>query len=131
MQVNLPPRETMKRRTGKRVVVVMPAITEHGDRQKEIVAAVVVAAVRPGSKQMAQRIHTPDRVMPQCDANQAAPKKAIERTTPAADEPISERGGNRQPQKNPDEVEAIQPHQHSIFDQLWYIKNPVVDLRSE
>src|SRR5215831_1481084 len=97
MQVNLPPRETMKCRTRKRVVVVMPAIAENGNGQKEIVAAVVVAPVRPGSKQMAQRINTPNRVMPQCNPNQTTPQESIERTVPAADEPIPQRSRNRQP----------------------------------
>src|SRR5579871_2497156 len=121
----------MKCGTRKSMVVVMPAVAEHGDRQEEIVTAVVVATVRAGSKQMAERVHAPDRVMPECNPNQAAPQESIECTAPATDEPIPERGRNCQPQKNPHEVEAIQPHQHPIFDQLWNIQNPVVDLRSE
>src|SRR5215467_2445238 len=98
MQVNLPPRQTMKCGTRKGVVVVVPAVTEYGDRQEEIVAAVIVAAVRPGSKQMTERIHAPDRVMPQCNPNQTAPQESVECTVPAANEPISEPGRNSQPQ---------------------------------
>ena len=131
MQVNLPPRKTMKCGTRKGVVVVVPAVTEDGDCQKEVVAAVVVAAIGPGSKQMTEGVYAPDGVMAECNPNQAALEESVERTTPAANQPTTERGRNRQSQKNPEKVKAIQLHQHAIFDQLRDIKHPIVDLRSE
>lgn len=128
MEIDLPPFQTMKCRSRKGVMIIVPPIAEDGDREERIVTAVVVTAVGPGSNNVAEGVHAPHRMVTQGDANQTSPKKAIDGATPSSDQPITEQRGQRQSQEHPEKIEPVQLHQHSVFNQIRHVVNPIVNL---
>lgn len=71
------------------MMIVVPAVSEYGNRQNKIVPAIVVAAVRASSEQVAERIYAPDRMVPESDANQPTPQKSVEGAVQPANQPTT------------------------------------------
>jgi hypothetical protein len=86
VKINLPPPQSMKRGTGKRVMIVVPALTENCDRHPRVIAAVIVAPVGTLSEDVTDRVDAPRRMMTECDAYQPSPKQSVQAATPASDE---------------------------------------------
>ena len=129
MEIDLPPFQTVECRGRKGVMIVVPAIAEDRNREEWIVAAIVVTAVWPRSNNVAEGIHAPDGMVAESNANQTSPKKAIDSAAPSSDEPITEQSRQGESQEHPEKIEPVQFHQHSVFDQVRHVVNPIVNLR--
>src|SRR5579864_5265961 len=113
------------------MMIVVPAVAEHRNGQEEVVAAVVIATVGSGPEPMTERVHAPDRMVSESNADQSAPEQSIECPARSTDQPVAQSRRNRQSKKDPNKIEPVDSHQHAILHQLGNVKDPIIHLRAE
>lgn len=108
-QIKLIPPHTVKGIFGKRVVVVVPALTESEEPDDPVVPALIRRFERPPAKRMADGVHAPRNVRCEKYAYEASPQKSGE---------TAESKGYEECKRDPEKVQAVDEHDESVAKKI-------------
>src|SRR5207245_11221431 len=88
-------------------MVVVPALAEHEQRDKPIVASLVTRTVVLVTEHVADRVHAEGRVLVREDPDEPAPHETLDARLPRPADAVADRKGDPERQHDPPQVEAV------------------------
>src|SRR4051794_23100690 len=112
-EIDLAPVKPVARGGRERVVVVVPALPEHEQRDEPVVARLVARAVVLAAEHVTDRVHRERRVLVEKDPDQPAPDHRLEAERDAADE-VADQEWQTEGERDPDHVQPVDPDEETV-----------------